>query len=101
MRAVAFIELLILFRVTLGAALFQNSLLTPLAYAHFLRARYYQSVFTRSASAEVRKRIEVYVRRAGVPPVVGQVWDKFMMLVERWVGSALAPQQGQAEARAQ
>ena len=101
MRAVAFIVLLIMFRVTLGALLFQNSLITPLFYAHFLRQRYYQSPFTRLASAEVKRRVEEYVRRPGSPPVVGLVWDKFTMLVERWVGSVLVPQQGQGEARAQ
>lgn len=98
MKAVAFIELLILFRVTLGAAFLQNSLLTPLFYAHFLRQRYYQSPFTRTAVSVVKARVEGYVRKPGTPPLVGQIWGKFTMVVERWAGSTLAPQQPAAAA---
>ena len=93
MKAVAFIELLIMFRVLLGALTFRNSLLMPLFYAHFLRQRYYQSPFTRQAVAMVKARVEGFVRRPGTNPVIVQVWDKFIMVVERWAGSTLAPQQ--------
>jgi hypothetical protein len=99
MKAVAFIELLIMFRVTLGAITFQNSLLAPIFYAHFLRQRYYQSAFTRNAVAVVKARIETYVRQPTTPPVAVQVWDKFLVIVQRWAGSNLAPQQPAAAAQ--
>ncbi|KAK7694375.1 hypothetical protein QCA50_001561 [Cerrena zonata] len=47
MKAVSFIELAIMARVTLGVFVLSNSLITPILYAHFLRQRYYQSAFTR------------------------------------------------------
>ncbi|KAI0786037.1 hypothetical protein C8Q75DRAFT_299533 [Abortiporus biennis] len=94
MKAVAYIELLIMFRVALGAILFQNSFIAPLVYAHFLRQRYYQSQFTRSAVADVNRRVDVYIQKPGTPPVLVQVWGKFKMLIGRWTGSTLAPQAG-------
>jgi len=101
MKAVAFIELLIMARVLLGAITFRNSLLTPIFYAHFLRQRYYQSAFTRNAITLVNQRIEGYVRQPGTPPLAVQVWDTLKMLLSRWAGSTLAPQQPAAAARAQ
>ena len=100
MKAVAFIELLILLRVTVGAILFQNSLLMPVIYVHFVRQRYYQSPFTRSAVAVVRIRLEGYIHRPGMHPLVVTVWDKAAMIAERWVGTTLV-QQPPAAARAQ
>ncbi len=93
MKAVAFIELIIMARVFLGALTFRNSLMTPLFYAHFLRQRYYQSQFTRIAVTSVKGRAEEYVRKPGSPPILAQIWDKFIMIVARWAGSPLAPQQ--------
>lgn len=101
MKAVAFIELLIMARVFLGGITFSNSIITPLFYAHFLRQRYYQSAFTRNAVTYVNMRVEGYVRKPGAPPVAVQVWDTFKMLLTRWTGSVLAPQQPAAGARAQ
>ncbi|KAI0803072.1 hypothetical protein BC629DRAFT_1580985 [Irpex lacteus] len=101
MKAVAFIELAILARVLLGALLFRNSILSPIIYAHFLRQRYYQSVFTRNAIQEVNRRVEAYVRAPGAHPVAVQVWDKLKFALEKWAGSTLAPQQPTAGARAQ
>lgn len=102
MKAVAFIELLIMARVLLGALTFRNSLLTPIFYAHFIRQRYYQSAFTRNAVTLVNQRIEGYVRQPGTPPVAVQIWDTFKMLLTRWGGSSMVPQQpAAAGARAQ
>jgi len=98
MKVVAYAELVILVRVTLGAITFQNSLLSPLVYAHFLRQRYYQSAFTREAFAATFKRIDGYVRKPGTSPVVVQVWEKAQMMVGRWAGSNLAPNAGPADA---
>lgn len=101
MKAVAFIELGIMVRVLLGAVTFRNSLLTPIFYAHFLRQRYYQSNFTRLAINYVNGRVEGYVRKPDAPAVAVQVWDTFKMLLVRWAGNTLAPQQPAPGARAQ
>ncbi|KAH8100535.1 hypothetical protein BXZ70DRAFT_1008033 [Cristinia sonorae] len=101
MKLVAFIELGILLRVVLGAITFQNSLLTPLFYAHFVRQRFYQSAFTRTAVSVVYGYIDNFVRKPGNPPVAINIWDKFTMVVSRWAGSTLAPQQPAGGARAQ
>ena len=98
MKAVAYTELLIMARITLGAILFQNSLLSPIFYVHFLRQRYYQSAFTRDAIAAVDSRIEGYVRREGVPPIAVQIWDKVKLALGRWAGSTLVAQQPTAGA---
>jgi len=94
MKAVAFTELIIFVRVLLGAITFQNSLLAPIVFAHFLRQRYYQSAFTRDAIGFTAARIDGYIRKPGTPPVVVQVWDKVQMLVGRWAGSSLTPNAG-------
>lgn len=101
MKAVAFLELTIMARVFLGGIVFYNSLLTPIFYAHFLRQRYYQSAFTRNAVTLVNERVEGYIRKPGTPPVAVQVWDTFKMLLSRWAGTTIAPQQPGAGARAQ
>ncbi|TFK57447.1 hypothetical protein OE88DRAFT_1730813 [Heliocybe sulcata] len=93
MVVVAYAELGILLRVVLGAITLQNSLLTPLIYAHFLRQRFYQSTFTREAVTVVNARVTEYATRPGTPPVVGQIWEKVQMVTGRWAGSTLAPQQ--------
>jgi hypothetical protein len=97
MRIVAYTELVIFVRVLLGAITFQNSLISPLVYAHFLRQRYYQSAFTREALAVTNIRIDGFVRRAG-NPMISQVWDKGRGLISRWAGSELEPQQAPAGA---
>lgn len=89
MKVVAYTELVILVRVFLGAITFQNSLLSPLIFAHFLRQRYYQSAFTREAIGAATARIDGFVRKPSNPPMVVQVWDKIQMLVGRWVGTTL------------
>jgi len=93
MKAVAYIELLIFVRVLLGAITFQNSLLSPVAYAHFLRQRYYQSAFTRDAIAYTTERIDKIVRKPGNPPQLVGIWEKVQLVIGRWSGTTLAPQQ--------
>ncbi|KAG6832224.1 hypothetical protein H0H92_004189 [Tricholoma furcatifolium] len=99
MRVVAYAELVIFVRVVLGAITFQNSLLTPLFFGHFLRQRYYQSPFTRDAVAVSTARIDQFVRKPGNPPALAQVWDKVQMLASRWLGSTLTPNAPAGEAR--
>lgn len=92
MKAVAYIELVILIRVLLGALTLRNSLLSPVVYAHFLRQRYYQSAFTRDALAVTSAWIDAFVRRPGNPPMLVQIWEKGKMLAGRWAGSVLEEQ---------
>jgi len=92
MKVVAFTELVIMLRVTLGALTFQNSLLSPIIYAHFLRARYYHSKFTQLAINVVNTRVEEQLRKPNTPPMAVMVWDKLKMLLTRWTGSVLVPQ---------
>jgi len=89
MKVVAYTELVIFVRVFLGAITFQNSLLSPIIFAHFLRQRYYQSAFTREAIGATTARIDTFARKPSTPPMVGQVWEKIQMLIGRWVGTTL------------
>ncbi|RXW20001.1 hypothetical protein EST38_g5862 [Candolleomyces aberdarensis] len=89
MSVVAYAEILIFVRVILGAITFQNSLLSPLIYGHFLRQRYYQSAFTRHALAHADAQVTGLTTRPGIPPVVGQVWQRIRGLVGTWGGSVL------------
>jgi len=93
MKVVAYAELIILVFVLLGAITFQNSLLTPLIFAHFLRQRHYQSAFTRDAVAHVTSIVDRWVRAPGKPPILVGIWEKCQMVVGRWAGTTLAPQQ--------
>ncbi len=89
MRVVAYTEVVILLRVVLGAILLQNSFLSPLIYAHFLRQRYHHSAFTREAIGFTITRAEKYIYQPGTPPVAKQIWDKAKMVISRWAGSTL------------
>jgi hypothetical protein len=88
MKLVAYTELIVFVRVLLGAITFQNALIAPLIYAHFLRQRYYQSAFTRSALGTTTGRIDQYIAKANNPSV-SQVYNKVKMLVQRWGGSGI------------
>ncbi|THV07560.1 hypothetical protein K435DRAFT_959637 [Dendrothele bispora CBS 962.96] len=90
MKAVAYTELVILVRVVIGALLFQNSLLSPIVYVHFMRQRWYQSSFTREAVAVTATRIETTVNQQGNPTLTG-VWGQVKGLIARWAGSSVAP----------
>jgi hypothetical protein len=98
MRVVAYTELLILGRVTFGAIFRQNSLLAPLIFVHFLRARYYQSTFTQKAIGDIRGRIDARLRQPGTPPAALQAWDTVLMLINRWAGAILTPAAPTAQA---
>ena len=81
-----------MFRVSVGAFLLQNSLLSPIFYAHFLRFRYYQSQFTQRAVARVKAEVDKFVTRPGSPPVLLSVWQNAQMIINRWAGSLLVQQ---------
>ncbi|KAK7058274.1 ATP-dependent RNA helicase [Paramarasmius palmivorus] len=90
MKAVAYTELVILLRVVLGAITFQNSLISPIIYAHFLRQRWYQSAFTRDAIAHATGRIEATIY-AQQNPTLTNIYEQAKSLVQRWGGSNVAP----------
>ena len=96
MTIVAYTELAILARVVLGALFRMNSLLTPILFAHFVRTRYFQSTFTRKAVGRVGFYVDGYVGRQGTPPVVKSVWAQVKVLLSRWAGGVLVPNQNQA-----
>ncbi|KAK2462071.1 hypothetical protein APHAL10511_006534 [Amanita phalloides] len=91
MRVVAYTEVLILLRVILGAIMFQNSFVSPVVYAHFLRQRYYHSAFTRDAVGDVGNRMDGYIRQQS--PAVVQIWEKGKAFVSRWMGVTLTQNQ--------
>jgi len=91
MRVVAYTEIVIFIRVFLGAITFQNSLIAPIIYLHFLRMRYFQSAFTREAIANWGGKVDAYVRRPGNPPALVGAWDQAQGLMKRWAGTVLTP----------
>lgn len=97
MRVVAFTELVIFTRIFLGAITFQNSLLSPIIYVHFLRQRYYQSLFTRDAIVVASNYVEGWVKKPGNPPAVVMVWDKGKDVVRRWAGVVLVQNEDQQQ----
>lgn len=91
MRIVAYTEIVIFARVLLGAITFQNSLLAPIIFVHFLRMRYFQSAFTREAIADWGGKADAYIRKPGNPPAVVRAWDQGQGLMKRWAGVVLTP----------
>jgi len=97
MRVVAYAELLIFIRILLGAITFQNSLLSPIIYAHFLRQRYYQSGFTRDALTVTVNWMDGLVRKPGNPPALVMVWDRGREAARRWAGVVIVQNEGQGQ----
>ena len=96
MKVVAYVEILILARVIVGAILLRNSFITPIFYAHFIRMRFFQSAFTREAIIKVTYKIDDYVNGPDIPPAVKQGWGTVQSLIGRWTGTTLNPV-GQAQ----
>jgi len=97
MRVVAYTELVIMLRVTLGALIFRNSFTTPIIYAHFLRQRYYFSQFSRDSIFHAGAVVDEHIHRA--PPFIGSLWGHLKNLLTRWAGSVIVPQNAQASAQ--
>jgi len=91
MNIVAYTEIVIFVRVLIGAITFQNSFATPIAVAHFLRQRYYQSVFTRHAFTVTGNQIKKQIVAAGNPPWAVSISNTVQTLLNRWVGTTLSP----------
>jgi hypothetical protein len=92
MAIVARIELFILLRAIIGVVTLQNSLLIPIAYAHFLRSRYYYSPFTRSAVHSATILIEFYVNKEQAPPFIKKAYRNTKEFVIRWASTSLESQ---------
>lgn len=90
MNVCAHAELAILVRTIIGVPLFWNGFMAPIAFAHFLRLRYYYSMFSRSAIRGADARLANYANTA--PEPIKGVYRKARELVVRWSGNVLAPQ---------
>ncbi|KAG9103078.1 ATP-dependent RNA helicase [Ceratobasidium sp. 370] len=97
MNVCAHAELVILFRTILGVPLLWNGFLAPIAFAHFLRLRFYYSMFSRSAIRGADARMLNYANNA--PEPVKGTYMKARELVTRWSGNVLAPAQEPAPVR--
>ncbi|GAA5885966.1 hypothetical protein JCM16303_003045 [Sporobolomyces ruberrimus] len=95
MLFVAYIEVGLVFgRILLGAITFQNSLLTPLIFGHFLRLRYYLSPPTRQAFGWLNGQVEKYVvKNASVPAIAKKGVVTVRDLIIRYSESIIQVQQ--------
>ncbi|GAA5845936.1 hypothetical protein JCM3766R1_000865 [Sporobolomyces carnicolor] len=102
MLFVAYIEVGLVFgRILLGAITFQNSLLTPLIFGHFLRLRYYLSPPTRTAFGWLNGQVEHHViKNASVPAVAKKGVTMIRELIIRYSESIIQVQQPGAAAGA-
>jgi len=91
MNICAHAELAILVRTIVGVPLMWNGFMAPIAFAHFLRLRFYYSMFSRSAIRAADARMLGYVNSA--PEPVKGIYTKARELVARWAGNVLAPAQ--------
>lgn len=101
MKLVAYVELAIFARVLFGLFLWRNSLLMPIIYALFLRARYFQSPFTRQAFASLDAVILQGIQHPSVSGSVPQLksyYEIFKGYLGRAMGTVLVP--GEQPARA-
>ncbi|KAK0548726.1 Transmembrane nucleoporin [Tilletia horrida] len=86
---VAYAEVFILVRILAGAILFQNSILLVLAYAHFLRFRYYMSSFTRASIQRCKAELDAYVHHPACPEMVRRVYLLVTDVISRYASSVL------------
>ncbi|GAA5951291.1 hypothetical protein JCM3765_002436 [Sporobolomyces pararoseus] len=95
MLFVAYLEVILVFsRILLGAITFQNSLLTPLIFGHFLRLRYYLSPPTRKAFSWLNQQVEHYlIKNQSVPELVKKGVTVLRELIIRYSESIIQVQQ--------
>ncbi|GAB1517846.1 Transmembrane nucleoporin [Rhizoctonia solani] len=94
MNVCAWAELVILVRTIVGVFLFWNGFIAPIAFAHFLRLRFYYSLFSRNAIKGADGHIQGYVNGT---PAAKAGYEKFKEVVTRWSGTVLVPAGGAAE----
>ncbi|ELU44901.1 putative ATP-dependent RNA helicase [Rhizoctonia solani AG-1 IA] len=73
---------------------FWNGFIAPIAFAHFLRLRFYYSLFSRNAIKGADGHIQGYVNGT---PAAKAGYEKFKEVVTRWSGTVLVPAGGAAE----
>jgi hypothetical protein len=101
MKLVAYVELAIFARVLFGLLLWRNSLLMPIIYGMFLRARYFQSPFTRQAFASLDAVILQGLNHPTIRTSVPQAktyYDILKGYLGRAVGTVLTPNDPAAQA---
>ncbi|KAK0535483.1 Transmembrane nucleoporin [Tilletia horrida] len=86
---VAYAEVFILVRVLVGAIIFQNSWLLPLAYAHFLRLRFYMSTFTRASIQRCKAELDAYTQHQACPEAVRKVYLLLTDVIARYASNVL------------
>ncbi|KAH7340990.1 hypothetical protein B0J17DRAFT_653631 [Rhizoctonia solani] len=94
MNVCAWAELVILIRTIVGVFFFWNGFIAPIAFAHFLRLRYYYSMFSRNAIKAADGHIQTYVNGT---PAAKAGYDKVKEVITRWSGTVLAPANAAAE----
>jgi hypothetical protein len=76
MSMVAFLELILWFRVFCAAILFQRrSWILLVIYTAFVRARFAKSIHVKTQVQVLEARFDNLVGSQGVPPAVRQVWE--------------------------
>jgi len=109
MRCVAWTELLVMVRVTVGAVIgvlpyisrlpIKTSLFAPLVFAHFLRLRYYHSAFTRQVVQASDVSISRYLSAPNADPKMKRMFESVRALIIKWGGnSGIQPQANGATA---
>ncbi|KIO34526.1 hypothetical protein M407DRAFT_240427 [Tulasnella calospora MUT 4182] len=107
MRSVAWTELVILVRVSLGCLFgiipfvkfgMKNSFLAPIVFAQFLRLRYYYSAFTRTVVQNADGLITNYVDQPSAPPALKQAWGPVRAAITKYGASVIEPAQPAAGA---
>lgn len=89
MQIVSQVELLIFVRSIVGVFILQNSILVPIAYAHFLRSRYYYSAFTRGTIDGLIARVNAKATEPGAHPMFTKVWATTKLYVGRWASATV------------
>lgn len=74
--------------VAVCSARFWNGFVAPIAFAHFLRLRFYYSVFSRNAIKAADGHIQGYVSGT---PAAKSGYEKFKEVLTRWSGTVLVP----------
>ena len=86
MTVVAFLEILLWFRILLSAVIFtRGSWILLIIYTVFFRARYSQSSFMQSAIIQMTARIDNALANQNTPPAAKNVWEQFKGIIRQAV----------------
>ncbi|KAF9115178.1 hypothetical protein BGX27_008656 [Mortierella sp. AM989] len=97
MALVAYVEIVgVMGSLILGAITFQSSFLSPIVYANFLRFRYFFSIHTRAAFAQLRVRADAHViGNPKLPPKAIKAYEILRGAVTRFGMAAVQQPTGQ------